>query len=89
MTRTFILLAALTALFLAIGQLLGGRGGLVFAGIFALIMNFGAYWFSDKIVLKLYKAKEVDANTAPEFYRIVEALAKHANIPMPKTYIIP
>jgi heat shock protein HtpX len=89
MTRTFILLAALTAVFLVIGQLLGGRGGLVMAAGFALVMNFGAYWFSDKIVLKLYKAREVDANTAPEFYRIVEALAKQANIPMPKTYIIP
>lgn len=89
MTRTFILLAALTALFLAIGQLLGGRGGLVMAAGFALVMNFGAYWFSDKIVLKLYKAKEVDINSAPELYRIVEALAKQANIPMPKVYIIP
>lgn len=89
MTRTFILLAALTALFLVIGQALGGRGGLVMAAGFAVVMNFGAYWFSDKIVLKLYKAREVDANTAPEYYRIVEALAKQANIPMPKTYIIP
>jgi heat shock protein HtpX len=89
MTRTFILLAAMTALFLAIGQLLGGRGGLMLAGIFALVMNFGAYWFSDKIVLKLYKAREVDANTAPELFRIVEALAKQANIPMPRVYTIP
>jgi heat shock protein HtpX len=89
MTRTFILLAAMTALFLAIGQLLGGRGGLIFAGMFALIMNFGAYWFSDKIVLKLYKAREVDANSSPNLYRIVQALAQQANIPMPKVYIIP
>lgn len=89
MTRTFILLAAMTALFLAIGQLLGGRGGLMLAGLFALAMNFGAYWFSDKIVLKLYKAREVDAASAPDLYRIVQALAQQAQIPMPKVYIIP
>ncbi len=89
MTRTFILLAAMTALFLAIGQLLGGRGGLMLAGLFALVMNFGAYSLSDKIVLKLYKAREVDVQSAPELYRIVEALAKQANMPMPRVYIIP
>lgn len=89
MTRTFILLAAMTALLLAIGQVLGGRNGLIFAGLFAIVMNFGAYWFSDQIVLKLYKAREVDINSAPDLYRIVQALATQANIPMPRVYIIP
>ncbi len=89
MTKTFMLLAAMTALLLAIGQVLGGHNGLLFAGAFAVIMNFGAYWFSDQIVLKLYKAREVDAASAPELYEIVQTLAKRANIPMPRVYIIP
>src|SRR3970282_3006361 len=58
------------------------------AFIFALVMNFGSYWFSDKIVLAMYKAKEVTRETAPKFYNMVEELSKNANLPMPKVYII-
>jgi heat shock protein HtpX len=89
MTRTFILLAAMTALLLAVGQLIGGHSGLIFAGFFAIIMNFGAYWFSDKLVLSLYKAREVDESSEPVLYGIVKNLAKRAQIPMPRVYIIP
>ncbi|MCF6777809.1 zinc metalloprotease HtpX [Thiotrichales bacterium 19X7-9] len=84
--RTFILLAALTALLFFIGGLLGGRGGLIIALIFAAIMNLGAYWFSDKIVLKIYRAKEVEQGCT--LYRVVSELASRANLPMPKVYII-
>lgn len=89
MTRTFILLAAMTALLLAAGNALGGHQGLLMAGVFAIMMNFGAYWFSDKLVLKLYKAQEVDAASSPVLYRVVQNLAQRAKMPMPKVYIIP
>ncbi len=87
--RTFVLLAAMTALFLAIGELLAGHQGLVVAAIFAIVMNFTAYWFSDTIVLKLYKARQVDEASAPKLYKIVQNLAARANMPMPRVYIIP
>jgi len=76
------------ALFLLIGYLLGGNTGMTIALVFSLIMNFGAFWFSDKIVLKMYRAKEVNRETAPKFYDMVERLARQANLPMPKVYII-
>lgn len=84
-----MLLAALTALFLGVGELLGGRQGLWMAVIFAAVFNFGSYWFSDKIVLAMYHAKSADENSAPDLYRIVRNLASKMNIPMPKVYIIP
>jgi heat shock protein HtpX len=87
--KTFILLAALTALILAIGQMLGGRGGMIFALIFAAVMNLGSYWFSDKIVLAMYHAQPVTEAEAPELYRIVADLVQRASLPMPKVYIIP
>ncbi|RMD53115.1 MAG: zinc metalloprotease HtpX, partial [Nitrospirae bacterium] len=68
--------------------LLGGKSGMTFALVIALTMNFFTYWFSDKIVLRMYGAQEVDENTAPELYRIVRELAKRASLPMPKVYII-
>ena len=88
-TKTFLLLAALTALFLFIGQAIGGRGGLVIALLFAAGMNFASYWFSDKIVLRMYNAQEVSEGGAPELFKIVRELAQHGNIPMPRVYIIP
>ncbi len=87
--KTLILLAVLTALFLWVGQLLGGRQGMMIALIFALGMNFVSYWFSDKIVLKMYRAQPVTETEAPEFFAIVRDLAQRAQIPMPKVYVIP
>ncbi|HVO33488.1 MAG TPA: zinc metalloprotease HtpX [Elusimicrobiota bacterium] len=86
--KTFLLLAGLTALFLFIGGALGGRGGMESAFIFACIMNLGSYWFSDKIVLAMYRARPVSETEAPELVRIVKMLAVKANIPTPKVYII-
>ena len=86
--KTVVLLGLLTALLLFVGNLIGGYNGLVMAGIFALILNFGSYWFSDKIVLAMYRAKEVtDKNHV--LYKIVKEVANMAKIPMPKVYIIP
>jgi heat shock protein HtpX len=84
--KTMMLLAALTALVMWIGQALGGHNGLVFSLMFAAIMNVGAYWFSDKIVLAMYRAQPVTESEAPALYRTVENLARKMNIPMPKVY---
>ncbi|ASQ46782.1 zinc metalloprotease HtpX [Legionella clemsonensis] len=84
--KTFILLAALTALLLVIGNLLGGRAGLILALGFAVIMNFSAYWFSDTIVLKMYNAQPLDMSHP--VYRIVRELSQRAQIPMPKVYVV-
>ena len=86
--RTGILLAGMTGLFLAAGWLMGGEGGLVIAFAVAAGMNFFAYWNADKIVLRMYGARPVSAKTAPGYYGIVEQLARRANMPMPKVYII-
>jgi heat shock protein HtpX len=86
--RTTVLLAALTALFLVIGGAIGGNQGLFIAFVFALVMNFASYWFSDKIVLTMYGAREVSLNEAPDLYRLVQRLAQRAGIPMPRVYII-
>jgi len=87
--KTVFLLGALTGLLMLIGGYFGGQTGVVIAFVFAMIMNFGSYWFSDKIVLKMYKAQEVTESQAPEFYRLVKDLAMKASMPMPKVYIIP
>ena len=87
--KTLLLLAALTALVLFIGQAIGGRGGLMIAIVLAGAMNFVSYWWSDKIVLRMYHAQEVTDAEAPELYGIVRQLAQRANIPMPRVYIIP
>jgi len=89
MLRTTILLGALTGIIMAMGQWLGGTQGMTIAFIFAIIMNFGAYWFSDKIVLSMYGARQVGEAEAPMLYRIVHNLTLKAGMPMPKTYIIP
>lgn len=86
--RTGMLLAALTGLFLAIGYMLGGEGGMMIAFLVALGMNFFSYWNSDKIVLKMYGAREVNASSAPELYTMVRDLAQRAQLPMPKVYIM-
>jgi len=86
--RTALLLAALTAVFLGVGYLIGGQGGMVIALVVALGMNLFAYWNSDRIVLGMYGARQVDAESAPGLYGIVEQLALRAQLPMPKVYII-
>jgi heat shock protein HtpX len=86
--KTAVLMAAIVGLFGVIGGMLGGQSGMMLALGFALLMNVGAYWFSDKLVLRMYEAKEVDASTAPEFYNMVKELADRAQMPMPRVYII-
>ncbi len=86
--KTAVLMAAITALFMAIGSLLGGQQGMMLALIVALGMNFFSYWFSDKLVLKMYNAQQVDETSAPQFYRMVQELAQRAQLPMPKVYLI-
>ena len=87
--RTTILLAALTALVVWIGQMVGGPNGAVLALVMAGAMNFFSYWFSDKIVLKMYGAQEISANDDPELYGVVRELAGRAGLPMPRVYVIP
>lgn len=88
-TKTFLLMAALTALVLVAGQAIGGRGGLTLALVLAAGMNLVSYWFSDRIVLSMYGARPVTEAEAPELFRIVRDLAQRAAIPMPKVYVIP
>ena len=85
--KTAMLLGLLSGLLLAIGAWLGGSNGVVIAFVFAVIMNFGSYWFSDKIVLRMYKAEEVGPGN--RLYQIVERLAQQAGLPMPRVYVIP
>lgn len=87
--RTTILLAVMTVFVVLIGQILGGRQGMVIALILAAGMNFFSYWYSDKVVLKMYRAKEVRPAQAPEIYDIVKTLSQRASLPIPKIYIIP
>jgi heat shock protein HtpX len=88
MVKTVFLMTLMIALFLFVGNLLGGRTGMTIALIFSLIMNFSAYWFSDKIILSMYRAKEVSKETAPKLYSLVEDLSKKASLPMPRVYVI-
>lgn len=87
-TKTAVLMAGIIALFGMIGALVGGKTGMLLALVFALLMNIGAYWFSDKLVLKMYNAQEVDASNAPELHGMVAELAARAGLPMPRVYII-
>jgi len=87
--KTALLLGVLTGLLMLIGGFIGGRQGVMIAFVFAMIMNFGSYWFSDKLVLRMYNAQEVSENQAPELYRLVGDLAMRAQLPMPRVYIIP
>lgn len=86
--RTALLLAALTALFMAIGFVVGGQGGMVFALLLAAAMNFITYWNADSIVLKMYGAREVGEAEAPALVRLVHDLASRAGIPAPRVYVI-
>lgn len=86
--RTTIFLAVLTAIFLIIGNALGGKQGMVLAFILACAMNLGAYWFSDKMVLRMYNARPVTPAEAPELYQIVKNLAQRDNVPIPAIYIV-
>ena len=86
--KTAMLMAAITALFVVIGGVIGRSKGMMLALIIALGMNFFSYWFSDKLVLRMYNAQEVDETTAPQFYRMVRELAARAQLPMPRVYLI-
>lgn len=87
--KTAVLLAALTALMLVVGQAIGGRVGMYYALVFAGIFNLGSYWFSDKIVLAMYRAKPITEAESPKLYRTVGHLAEKARVPMPRLYTIP
>ena len=87
--RTTILLAVMTGLIIWIGRIFGGQQGMIIALLFAAGMNFFSYWYSDKIVLKMYRAQEVSAQQAPELYEMVQTLSRRAELPMPKLFIIP
>jgi heat shock protein HtpX len=87
--KTTVLLAALTVLIVLFGRMFGGNQGMVIAFIFAMIMNFGSYWFSDKIVLAMYRAKELTPNEAPKIHQLVAELAQRGGIPKPRIYLIP
>ncbi len=87
--KTTFLLTCLTLLLIAMGGAIGGQGGVIIAFVIAGAMNFFSYWYSDKIVLKMYRAKEVSESESPEFYAMVRQLAAKADLPMPKVYIIP
>src|SRR5215468_9692911 len=88
LVKTGVLLAALTVLLVLVGGALGGQHGMLLAFVLAMVMNFGSYWFSDRIVLSMYGAQPVDEAQAPALYRIVRTLATRASIPMPRVYII-
>ena len=87
--KTFILLAAMTALLIGLGGMLGGRQGLIIALGFTLVMNFVSYWFSDKIALKMSGAREVSPQEAPDLHALIENLARRAGLPKPRVAIIP
>jgi heat shock protein HtpX len=87
--RTTLLLGLLTGVLLFFGGLIGGRGGMMFALLLAAVLNFGSYWFSDRIVLSMYRAQEVSPGQAPQLYEIVQRLARRAELPMPRVYVIP
>jgi heat shock protein HtpX len=86
--KTAVLMAAITALFMAVGVMIGGRAGMLIALVVAVGMNFFSYWFSADMVLKMYNAREVDASSAPQFHGMVAELAQRAGLPMPRVYLI-
>ena len=87
--KTVILLAALGGLLVILGGYLGGKNGATIALVIALVMNFGSYWFSDRIVLAMYHAQEVTESEASDLFRLIRELTRNAGLPMPKVYIIP
>jgi heat shock protein HtpX len=86
--KTSILMAGIVALFGAVGAMIGGANGMLLALVFGGAMNLWAYWFSDKMVLKMYNARQIDETSSPYLYNMVRELAQRANLPMPKVYII-
>ncbi|MDX2259561.1 MAG: zinc metalloprotease HtpX [Hyphomicrobiaceae bacterium] len=88
-TKTALLLAGLMAIFVLMGYAIGGQGGMMIAFVVALAMNIFSFWNSDTVVLKMFRAQEVDANTAPEYYGLVRELAARAELPMPRVYVLP
>ncbi len=87
--KTIILLTALAALLVVIGGAIGGRNGATIAFVIAIVMNVGSYWFSDKIVLRMYNAQEISEQDDPSLYHLVQQLATKAGLPMPRLYVIP
>lgn len=87
--KTAMLLAAMTVFIVLVGRLLGGQQGMIIAFVLAGGMNFFSYWFSDRVVLSMYRAREVDESQAPELYGMVRRLSRNAGLPMPKVYVIP
>jgi heat shock protein HtpX len=87
--KTALLLGSLTGLLMLIGGFMGGKSGVMIAFVFAMVLNFGSYWFSDKLVLRMYHAQEVTETQAPELYRMVQSLALRGGLPMPRVYVIP
>lgn len=87
--KTVLLLGALTGLLVVFGDYFGGTQGMMIAFLFALLMNFGSYWYSDKIVLAMYRAREVTETEAPELVRMIRSLSQRAQLPMPKVYVVP
>jgi len=87
--KTTLLLAVLTVLFVLVGNAIGGQSGMIFAFGLAIVMNVGSYWFSDKIVLRMYNAREVTEAESPQLHGMVRRIALAAGVPMPKVYIIP
>ena len=86
--KTAVLMAAITALFIVVGGMLGGEQGMLMALLIAVGMNFFSYWFSDTMVLKMTNAQQVDERSAPQFYALVKELADKAGLPMPKVFLI-
>jgi len=87
--KTFLLMGLLTVLLVFVGRLLGGQNGMIMAFFVAVVMNFGSYWFSDKVVLRMYHAREVTKAEAPDLFSLVEELAGRAALPVPRVYVIP
>lgn len=86
--KTAVLMAAITALFMALGSFIGGQQGMMIALLIAVGLNFFSYWFSDKLVLKMYGAREVDESSAPQFHSMIRELSQRAHLPMPRVYVI-
>jgi len=86
--KTFLLMAIMTVLLVFVGSLIGGRSGMLMAFVFAVALNFGSYWFSDKIVLRMYGGKELTPADAPELFQTVQDLTGRAGLPMPKLYMV-
>jgi heat shock protein HtpX len=87
--KTFLLMGLMTVLLVVLGRLIGGQGGMLIAFMIALVMNFGSYWFSDRVVLRMYNAQELTPADNPALFQIVEELAGRAGLPMPRVYRIP